>query len=468
VRVLPGGTMSGPVIMKFGGTSVANASAIRRVSGIVANSTNAGSPVVVVVSAMAGVTDTLVSACDAARSGAADDLARILAALRTRHIEVVEQLAQSSAVDASLRTSIDAECDRLHRALVSSTGGRELSGADTDAVLASGELMSSRLVAAALAAIEVAAAWVDSRQVVVTSDSFGAALPLAETTEAARREINPVLQSGAVAVVPGYVGATHAGVTTTLGRNGSDISASIIGAALDATEIQIWTDVDGMLTGDPRIIDGVRPIERLSFEEASELAYFGAKVLHPGTIRPAVEKNIPVRILNTMRPEKVGSLITADPVRPDSRLTALACKRNITLITITSTRLLLPHEFLRRVFEVFERHVTPVDVVTISEVSLSMTVADGSRVDAISTELTEFATVQVDRGMATISAVGDRLRMDPSIALAAIVSLGQFPLRMIAHGASRRNVTVVLSDDDVPAAMRRLHDEFFTVVGARP
>jgi aspartate kinase len=270
-----------------------------------------------------------------------------------------------------------------------------------------------------------------------------------------------VLEAGEVAVLGGFVGATTDGITTTLGRGGSDLTASVLGAALHAREIQIWTDVDGMLTADPRIVRGVEVVPHLSFDEASELAYFGAKVLHPSTILPAVDDGIPVRILNTLRPDVAGSLITRHVPHRERALTALACKRNITVVDLTSTRMLLAHGFLRRVFEVFEQHATSVDVVTTSEVSVSMTLDDDRRLAAIERDLGLIADVQVERAMAIVSAVGDNLRRDPGLAVRLIAALDGLQLRMVSQAASRRNITVVLADRDVPAAMERLHQEFF-------
>jgi aspartate kinase len=327
--------------------------------------------------------------------------------------------------------------------------------------------MSSRIVAALVRATGQPVRWADPRSVIVTDDSFGGAQPLGDATRrAASRELRPAVAAGEVAVLGGFVGATADGITTTLGRGGSDFSAAIVGAALEAAEIQIWTDVDGMLTADPRVVPGAQPVGRLSFDEASELAYFGAKVLHPSTILPAVAQSIPVRILNTLRPDRPGSVITAGGPRDGRPLTAIACKRNVTVVNVTSTRMLLAHGFLRRVFEVFERHATSVDVVTTSEVSVSMTLDDDRRIDAIERDLSLFATVQVERGMAIVSAVGDNLRADPALAVGIIAALGRLPLRMVSQAASRRNVTVVLDDADVPAAMGRLHAEFFAAVEA--
>lgn len=472
--------MTRPLVMKFGGTSVAGAAAMSKVAHIVAAAARRGQPVVVVVSAMSGVTDALLSACRAARTGDLADVAERMSALQDRHRGVVEELFDTDLLpegggykkshkrDHTVWNDITHECDDVRSVLTSIAVLRELTPRGADRVVAAGELLSSRIVAALLEASGLPVRWIDARRVLVTDASFGSALPDLEATRtAAIDRIQPVLDAGEVAVMGGFIGATAEGITTTLGRGGSDVSAAVLGAAIDAAEIQIWTDVDGMLTADPRVIPDAQPVSHLSFDEAAELAYFGAKVLHPSTILPAIEKNIPVRILNTMRPESRGSLITA-AASAERALTAIACKRNVTVVNVTSTRMLLAHGFLRKVFEVFERHATSVDVVTTSEVSVSMTLDDDSRIDAIEHDLAGFASVQVERGMAIVSAVGDNLRADPASAVSVIAALGRLPLRMISQAASRRNVTVVLSDADVPSAMARLHQAFFSAVAVGP
>jgi aspartate kinase len=275
-----------------------------------------------------------------------------------------------------------------------------------------------------------------------------------------------------VPVLGGFVGSTVSGATTTLGRGGSDYSAALMGAALHGLpapggarfacrEIQIWTDVDGMLTADPRVVDHPAVVERLSFAEASELAYFGAKVLHPSTILPAVSANIPVRILNSRRPGGEGTRITAEPSAGGRAVAALACKRRVTVVEITSTRMLMAHGFLRRLFQVFETYRTAVDVVTTSEVSVSVTVDDDRQLPDIVAALEQFADVIVEKDMAILCAVGDSLRTDPRLAIRLLSVLEGVPLRMVSQAASRRNVTVVLSDSDVAMAMSRLHEAAF-------
>ena len=345
---------------------------------------------------------------------------------------------------------------------------QEASPRSLDGLVAAGELMSSRIVAAALSEAGIASVWIDPRHVVITNASHTSATPLPDAIRAAAaQQIAPHLDAGRSVVIGGYVGATENGITTTLGRGGSDYSAALVGAALGCREIQIWTDVDGMLTADPRVVADPLVVPVLSFGEASELAYFGAKVLHPSTILPAVERGIPVRILNSRRPESPGTSIAAS-VSPARTLAALACKRRITVIEVTSTRMLMAHGFLRRLFEVFERHQTAVDVVTTSEVSVSVTVDDDRHLDAIIEALREFAEVSVEREMALLCAVGDSLRSDPALSVRVLASLEGFPLRMVSQAASRRNLTVVLNERDLPRAMNRLHELWFVAPAQGP
>jgi aspartate kinase len=452
-----------PIVMKFGGTSVANADAIARVRRIAA--ARPGDVPVVVVSAMSGVTDRLLALASAAERHDDAAVSSGIDGLWARHAEATAALTSGSRRDgvlAALRT----EFDDLRALLKAASILRSATPATLDAVASVGELLISRIIAAAFEEAGVPAAWIDARRVIVTDDNHTSAVPLMDDTRAAvAREITPVIAGGRPAIVGGFVGATRHAVTTTLGRGGSDYSAAIIGAALDAAEIQIWTDVDGMLTADPRIIERPQVVPQLSFDEASELAYFGAKVLHPSTILPAVAREIPVRILNSLRPDAPGTVITARSATHDTPLTALACKRRVTVIDITSTRMLMAHGFLKRLFEVFERFQTAVDVVTTSEVSVSVTVDDDSRLAPLVTALEEFADVRVERDMAILSAVGDSLRAEPRIASRVLAAIEEFPFRMVSQAASRRNVTVVLRDDDVAAAMSRLHDRFFGAQG---
>jgi aspartate kinase len=447
--------------MKFGGTSVADADAMRRLIQIVRSEAARTGPPVVVVSAMSRVTDQLLRLAADASRGDRQPIAGGLDEVQRRHLEVAEALVGPD-LRGPVVARIGEQIEELRAMLTALAILREASPRSVDGVASAGELLSSRVVAAAMLSAGIDTAWVDARQAIVTDDQYTAAAPLtAETHAALAREVAPHLAAGRVAVLGGYVGATRDGAATTLGRGGSDYTAAIVGEGIGASEIQIWTDVDGMLTADPRVVTAPRVVSHLSFGEASELAYFGAKVLHPSTILPAVAADIPVRILNSRRPEAPGTLITAKPPAHDRPIVALACKRNITVVEVISTRMLMAHGFLRRLFEVFERCRTSVDVVTTSEVSVSVTIDDNRRLDEICRALGEFAEVNVEPDMALLCAVGENLRSDPAFAIRMLAGLDGVSLRMVSQAASRRNVTVVIRDADLTVAMSRLHDAWF-------
>jgi aspartate kinase len=410
---------------------------------------------------MSGVTDALLGVAAAAGGGRLEDALARLDQLRERHIAAANALA-GKQVKGALGRQIDQQFDDLTALARALAVLREVSPRTLDVVAAAGELLSSRIIAAAMAGADVPSEWVDARRAIITTGDHTRALPLAtETNAALRASVRAVVDAGRVPVLGGFVGSTTDGHTTTLGRGGSDYSGAIVGAGIGASEIQIWTDVDGMLTADPRVIAAPKLVPQLSFAEAAELAYFGAKVLHPSTILPAVERNIPVRILNSRKADGPGTTITAEPPPAATPLTALACKRDVTVVDITSSRMLMAYGFLRRVFEVFERYTTAVDVVTTSEVTVSVTVEDRRHLEPIVEELSEFSQVTVDHEMALLCAVGDRLRNEPAIAARAVGVLEEVPLRMISQAASRRNITVILRQADLTHAMNRLHEEFF-------
>jgi aspartate kinase len=415
----------------------------------------------VVVSALARVTDALFEVTRLAERRDVAGTREAVRALHRRH-EQMAVLARQPEPRAELLKALDAAFDEVERVATALAVVGEVSPRSRDAIVAAGELASSRIMAAALADAGGEVLWLDPRGLLVTDGAHESAAPdRAATDERLRALVAPALAGGAVAVTGGFVGASAGGVTTTLGRGGSDYSAALFGAGLAADEIQIWTDVDGMLTADPRLVPAPRVISRLSFDEASELAYFGAKVLHPSTILPAVGLGIPVRILNSQRPQAQGTLITARGDASTPGPAAIACKRGVTRIDIASTRMLMAYGFLRRVFEVFERFATPVDVVTTSEVSVSVTIDDRHAIDAIAAELRAFADVTCESGMAIVSAVGEGLRQDARLAAQVIGALEGLPLAMVSQGGSRKNVTVVLPEADAVTAMRRLHARFF-------
>ena len=338
---------------------------------------------------------------------------------------------------------------------------RELTPRATDAISAYGERISSLIVAAHLRRCGMNTAHVDSRSVIVTDRRHTQAAPLFEETNRRLQETLVPMLDQRVVVMGGFIAATEDGVTTTLGRGGSDYTASIVGAGIGAEEIQIWTDVDGMLTADPTILPGALRVKVCSFTEAAELAYFGAKVLHPATVLPAIEKNIPVRILNSRRPEVEGTLIVSDPPPCSTPIRSIACKRNITLWNIVSTRMLMAHGFLRRIFEVFDRYETPVDMLATSEVSVSLTIDNIRSLAAIRAELEAFADVSIEENQAIVCLVGENIRRCDNVSARAFAALDGIRPRMVSQGASQLNLSMVVAASDLQRAVESLHREFF-------
>ena len=298
----------------------------------------------------------------------------------------------------------------------------------------------------------------DSRDLVKTDDSFTQATPIEDLTNkliSSRVEAAP----GVLCILQGFIGSTTSGATTTLGRGGSDYTATIIGAALRAEEVQIWTDVSGIMTSDPRIVKGARTIPQISYREAAELAYFGAKVIHPSTIQPAINLGIPVWVKNTFRPEDPGTKIIPSPA--GNGLKAIACKKGITLVNITSSRMLFAYGFLRRIFEIFEKYQTPVDLITTSEVSVSVTIDNPAAVNNIARDLSEIGTVGVETEKAIVCLVGLDLWKDTAFLARVFGCIQSTPLRVISLGASDINLSVVVAAEDTEDSVRRLHDEFF-------
>lgn len=446
------------IVCKFGGTSVADAAAISRVIEII-DAKQAQKPVVV-VSALGGATNQLLDIAHKAANGELLAALQLIEQLRDRHQREAAALLGESAEADELALEISATFDELaHLAEAFRTLGY-LTPRSLDAVAAIGELLSSHIVAAAFRRRGYPAEFVDARDVMRTNDFFTKAEPDVDgIRQLAQDTLVPLLQQGRIPVMGGFVGATSNRVTTTLGRGGSDYSASLIGAAIDATAIEIWTDVDGMLTADPRVIPAARLIERISFDEAAELAAFGAKVLHPATIAPAVQRGIPVFVFNSRNPSGTGTMIAFDAPRLPVR--AIAGKRATTMVKLRSSRMLLAPGFLRRVFEVFESHRTSVDVVTTSEVSVSVTLDDATNLAAILQDLAAFGDVSVSPRAGLIAIVGAGIA-DGGHALAqAIAALGPIPVHMASLSATGINFTLVIDDEQVVPAMQRLHQTFF-------
>jgi aspartate kinase len=448
------------IVMKFGGTSVGDTRAIERVASIVTERLT--QKPVIVVSAMAKVTDQLLTMAKAAGSGDRKTALRLSRELRERHYNTAGELLET-ALFTEFHSDLGDDFESLDELLRGISAVGELTPRTTDHVAAYGEMLSSKLVAAALSAHGILSTMVDSRKCIVTDNAHTRATPLFdETNEKLRTHVLPLLNSGRVPVMGGFIGASKAGITTTIGRGGSDFSAAIVGAGLDAERIEIWTDVDGMMTTDPNICPDARRIKVISFDEAAELAYFGAKVLHPATVLPAIQKNIPVYILNSRNPGCEGTRIAARAPACKNFFKAIAAKKRITIVDVAAPRMLLAHGFLKSIFDAFDRHRIPVDVVSTSEVSVSLTVDSNESLPALAADLAKLADVKYEGRKAIVCLVGENLREVPGIAARVFGELSDLKIRMISQGASEINLTFVIEEDAVPGVIQRLHKAFFS------
>ena len=452
------GSVHMSIVMKFGGTSVADAVALDNVAAIVAAQQHERP--VVVVSAMSGVTDALLASVAMAADGQVNEAIASLKDTFERHQEAAQQLLPFAPLQeflAKLRDPVTHIPQRLKR-LDDPAQRREIQ----DAVVAYGEVLSSALLADVLKERGVKARYVNPLGCIVTNDEHTCATPLIRETFARTREtLLPLVEENVIPVVGGFVGGTPNGRTTTLGRGGSDYTAALFGAALGVDEIQIWTDVTGVLTADPRVVPEAQTVERLSYSEAAELAYFGAKVLHPKTIQPAIEDRIPVRICNSRAPQERGTLVGPQTEASPLTIKAIAHKTGVTTVQITSARMLGAYGFLRALFEVFDRHRTVVDVVTTSEVSVSLSLDDDSTLPAVVEELEQLGSVRVEKGRAIICVVGEGLRGTPGVAARVFSTISDINVALISQGASSVNFTFAIEESRVVEAVKRLHEAFF-------
>jgi aspartate kinase len=446
------------IVCKFGGTSVADGPAITRLIDIVR--ARVPERPVIVVSALARVTDTLLNL--ARRAGMADqaELEAGVSTLLERH----EQVARDVPGGAAALDAISADAAALRQEL-GCVRRRMATPAELDAIAGRGELWSSRLVAAALAGAGLDAAWVDIRPVMVTDDRFTRATPYVQVLNTrARESLRPLIDAGRIPVTQGFIGATATGVPTTLGRGGSDFTAALLGAALEADRVEIWTDVNGLMTADPRIVPMARTLRAASYEEAAELATFGARILHPATALPLVRAGIPIVILNANSPERPGTTIEPEAQLDrvgDSPIRSISWKQGITVINIRAPRMLGAYGFLRALFEVFERHETVVDVLASGEVSISLTIEDRSRLDPLVRDLADLGEVWIEEHRAIVAIVGIGLRNTPGLAARVFNAVWPANVEIISQGASAINMTFVVREDDGPDVVRRLHQEFF-------
>jgi len=449
------------VLMKFGGTSVEDAAAMRRTAAIVRGRVEKGLQPIVVVSAMAKVTDQLLAA--AAAAGICDKAGALAlsARLRSRHLETAAALLTTPAL-STLQSVIQHEFDALDDLLRGIIAVGELTPRTTDLVVSFGERLSSQIVAAAFAANGLNGTHLDARLVIITDDQYGKAVPQEDLIEQRMLEhALPLVEQGLVPVMGGFIGSNEKGITTTLGRGGSDFSAALAGGALHAGAIEIWTDVNGIMTTDPRICPDALRVKTISFEEAAELAYFGAKVLHPATILPAVQKNIPVWVLNSRNAANEGTRISAVAPPCRSPFKSIAVKKKLTIVDIVASRMLMSHGYLKAVFDIFDKHKVAIDMVSTSEVSISVTVDTSDKLPAVADDLAKIADVKYESNKALICLVGEDIRGHAGIAGKVFTAVGHVNVRMISQGASEINMSFMIEEDDAAEAIRSLHARFF-------
>ena len=451
------------IVMKFDGVAIATPEALRAMAALV-RQRQAKKPVVV-TSALPKVTDLLLEAADLAAARQSDYEDRVQE-VKTLHEELADAVLPEGPGRRRFAEHLAEVLEEL-RVLYSAVFSlAELTPRTRDAMAAAGERLSSELVAETLASQGLRAETIDARTVIITDDAFGGAGPLLEEISARLGlKLKPMLGTGLLPVIGGYMGATKDGVTTTLGRGGADATAALVGAVLDAEEVQIWTEVDGFTTVDPKLAPDAQAIPLVSPEEAAELAYFGAKVLHPAMIQPAVERGVPVRICSTREPSAPGTLITTEADRGPSGPRAIGCRKGITVVLISQPKMLMATGYLRQIFEVFERHHTPVDLIATSEVSLSVTIDKVERLAEIKADLSRLGEVRILREMAIVSLVGRGFFRYQGLAR-RIFDAVSVNVVMISFAASDANISVVVGEADAERAVHNLHREFFWKSGS--
>lgn len=468
------------IVMKFGGTSVGSIDAFRQVARIVANisARDAGSQrpgVVVVTSAMSGVTNLLIDAATKSASGDLEAHRSSIVTLADKHAKVLDALISDPVERDALDTHLNRQLIEFSRLCDSIAVLGELTPRGLDVVSGLGERINAPVLAAILRAHGVASEAVDATEIVVTDGVFGGAEPLMElTTERTRARLLPLTEQGIVPVVTGFVGATQAGIPTTLGRGGSDYSAAIVGAALDADEIQIWTDVNGVMTADPRIVASARTVSTLSYEEVAELAYYGAKVLHPKTVIPAIQKQIPVRVLNTFEPENQGTVIRE---RSDSveygTVKGITAIRGMTLLTIAGRGMAGVPGIAARVFGAVARSHGNILMISqaSSELNICFVVPESAQASAELELRAEFKR-EIERGdidriegqpnIVIVAVVGGGMRGTPGLAAGVFTATAKQGINVIAiaQGSSEANISFVIEEKDAANALRAIHDHF--------
>lgn len=447
------------LVMKFGGTSVANFEAITRTIFIIGGKLDRKP--VVVVSALSKVTDLLYRISDAAASRNEAETKELLAQLRKRHTDLAGELLAQSVLKDEAVAKVNEICDNLDSIAMAVCSLGELSERNKAIIISNGEYLSSTIIAHAMNSKGIRTKWVDARSMMVTNNSYLKAEPdMSAIMEKVPGVIADAYEGVDAVITQGFVGVTGDGEPTVLGRGGSDYSASLIGMAVDAERIEIWTDVDGVRTADPRKVQNTKYLEKISFEEAAEMAHFGAKVLHPLTIEPAVRKNIPIYVLNSMNPSGKGTAILRNELIEDG-VKSVSFKENIRVINIFSTRMINTSGFLRRVFEIFSESKVSVDLISTSEANISVTVDAAEKIEPVVSQLSEFADVIVDDDKSQVSVIGKNIVRLNGMLKKTFTPLKKCNVYMISQGASFVNISFVVDREELVEVVQDLHDHLF-------
>lgn len=435
-------------VLKFGGTSVGTPERMHHVAQLILRENE---PKIVVLSAVSGTTNALVQISEFLRAGRKESAAQEVEELYGKYREFVVKLLQAEEARQIAEKVVEEQFTFLRNLTPSG-----FTAAQEREVLAQGELLSTRLFVTYLQQQQVEAALLPALDFMLIDDHKE---PMLDKIQEKLRELLNKHSKRNLFITQGFICRNHKGEVDNLKRGGSDYSASIIGGVMHAEEVQIWTDISGMHNNDPRIVKNTYPIAKLSFDEAAELAYFGAKILHPASILPTQKYNVPVRLLNTLEPEAKGTLIGQET--ESSGVRAVAAKDGITAIKIKSGRMLMAYGFLRNVFEIFERYRTPIDMITTSEVAVSLTIDDNTYLGQIIAGLSEFGQVEVDKNQAIVCLVGYQLSEQRGIVTKALEALHHIPLRMISYGGSKHNVSILIDAQFKKEALTSLNDKIF-------
>lgn len=435
-------------VLKFGGTSVGSAQKIAKLLDIL----NPEERQIVVLSAVAGTTNALVEIGRSFLNARKNEALEKSKALKKQYETLIQELFTTEEGIQQGKQLID-----HHFQLIENMANHPFTAKEENIILAQGELMSTALFYFHLKEIGVEAVLLPALDFMKTDENQEPIVSYIEQNVGRLLSTHP---DNKIFITQGYICRNHFGEIDNLRRGGSDYTASLIGTAIRADEIQIWTDIDGMHNNDPRIVPNTKPITHLSFNEAAELAYFGAKILHPQSVFPAQKNNIPVKLLDTGNPSAKGTTISGE-MREKGIIRAIAAKDDITAIHVHSTRMLMAYGFLRRVFEVFERYKTPIDMITTSEVAVSLTIDDISHLDKIVEELQDFGSVSVDRDQTIVCVVGDFGGNTHGYAYRVLDAVKHLPLRMISYGGSDYNISLLLDNEHKVEALRSLHNRLF-------